>query len=130
MAMALIQWVIRSQSGWMTGRAGTAATMAESWVASIVIGPALARYAPITYCGHRPPSLDVAPPPATQLREEFGAGCSVGAGRPPARPKNGTTMSKTSAGNFFEDFRVGETIVHATPRTLTAGDVALYNGLY
>jgi 2-methylfumaryl-CoA hydratase len=39
-------------------------------------------------------------------------------------------MSKTSAGNFFEDFRVGETIVHATPRTLTAGDVALYNGLY
>src|SRR5437764_11587421 len=39
-------------------------------------------------------------------------------------------MSKTSAGNFFEDFRVGETIVHATPRTITAGDVALYHGLY
>src|SRR6266511_1927487 len=39
-------------------------------------------------------------------------------------------MTKTSAGNFFEDFRVGATIRHATPRTVTAGDVALYNGLY
>jgi len=39
-------------------------------------------------------------------------------------------MTKTSAGNFFEDFRVGALIQHATPRTLTVGDVALYNGLY
>src|ERR1700752_5123200 len=39
-------------------------------------------------------------------------------------------MTKTSAGNFFEDFRVGTLIRHATPRTLTAGDVALYNGLF
>jgi 2-methylfumaryl-CoA hydratase len=39
-------------------------------------------------------------------------------------------MSKTSTGNFFEDFRVGQTIAHPTPRTITAGDVALYNGLY
>src|SRR5215475_5536102 len=39
-------------------------------------------------------------------------------------------MSKTSAGNFFEDFRVGALIRHATPRTLTAGDVALYSGLF
>jgi 2-methylfumaryl-CoA hydratase len=39
-------------------------------------------------------------------------------------------MSKTSAGNFFEDFRIGQLIVHATPRTVTAGDVALYNGLF
>ena len=39
-------------------------------------------------------------------------------------------MSKTSAGNFFEDFRVGQTIDHATPRTVTVGDVALYNALY
>src|SRR3954452_21298243 len=37
---------------------------------------------------------------------------------------------KTSAGNFFEDFRVGQTIAHATPRTVTTGDVALYNGLF
>jgi 2-methylfumaryl-CoA hydratase len=39
-------------------------------------------------------------------------------------------MSKTSAGNFFEDFRLGQTIRHATPRTLTAGDAALYLGLF
>src|SRR2546426_4349999 len=39
-------------------------------------------------------------------------------------------MSKTSAGNFFEDFRVGALIKHATPRTITVGDVALYNALF
>jgi 2-methylfumaryl-CoA hydratase len=39
-------------------------------------------------------------------------------------------MSKTSSGNFFEDFRVGQEIRHATPRTITIGDVALYNGLF
>lgn len=37
---------------------------------------------------------------------------------------------KTSTGNFFEDFHVGRVIAHATPRTVTTGDVALYNGLY
>lgn len=37
---------------------------------------------------------------------------------------------KTKAGNFFEDFRVGQRIVHATPRTITTGDVALYTALY
>jgi 2-methylfumaryl-CoA hydratase len=39
-------------------------------------------------------------------------------------------MSKTGAGNFFEDFRLGQVIEHATPRTLTAGDAALYIALY
>ena len=39
-------------------------------------------------------------------------------------------MTKTFLGNFFEDFRVGQTIRHATPRTVTTGDVALYNGLF
>src|SRR6202162_2564081 len=39
-------------------------------------------------------------------------------------------MTKTSTGNFFEDFRIGQFIPHATPRTVTAGDVALYNGLF
>jgi len=38
--------------------------------------------------------------------------------------------TKTEPGNFFEDFRVGQTIVHATPRTLTEGDVSLYIALY
>jgi 2-methylfumaryl-CoA hydratase len=37
---------------------------------------------------------------------------------------------KTSAGNFFEDFRIGQVIRHATPRTLSHGDVALYAALY
>jgi 2-methylfumaryl-CoA hydratase len=40
------------------------------------------------------------------------------------------TGGKTGAGNFFEDFRVGQTIKHATPRTVTVGDVALYLGLF
>ena len=39
-------------------------------------------------------------------------------------------MSKANPGNFFEDFRLGQVIQHATPRTITAGDVALYNALY
>jgi 2-methylfumaryl-CoA hydratase len=39
-------------------------------------------------------------------------------------------MSKANAGNFFEDFRVGQVIQHATPRTVTVGDAALYTALY
>ncbi|HFQ15420.1 MAG TPA: hypothetical protein ENK41_03620, partial [Rhodobacteraceae bacterium] len=37
---------------------------------------------------------------------------------------------KTGAGNYFEDFAVGQKLVHSTPRTLTTGDVALYTALY
>ena len=39
-------------------------------------------------------------------------------------------MTKTNSGNFFEDFRLGQVINHATPRTVTSGDVALYTALY
>ncbi len=39
-------------------------------------------------------------------------------------------MSKTGTGRFFDDFRLDETIIHATPRTVTSGDVALYTALY
>lgn len=39
-------------------------------------------------------------------------------------------MTKSSSGNFFEDFRLGQEVVHAVPRTITAGDVALYSALY
>ena len=39
-------------------------------------------------------------------------------------------MSKTNPGNFFEDFTVGQVIQHATPRTVTEGDRALYGALY
>ena len=36
---------------------------------------------------------------------------------------------KANPGNFFEDFRLGQEIHHATPRTLGEGDAALYLGL-
>ena len=38
--------------------------------------------------------------------------------------------TKTNPGNYFEDFHVGMSIVHATPRTVTDGDVSLYTALY
>ena len=39
-------------------------------------------------------------------------------------------MTKTSAGNFFEDFRLGQTLRHSTPRTMTGGDFSVYTGLF
>ena len=36
---------------------------------------------------------------------------------------------KATRGNFFEDFRRGDVIRHPTPRTVTAGDAALYVSL-
>lgn len=41
-----------------------------------------------------------------------------------------STTSKTNPGSFFEDFAVGQVIEHATPRTVTEGDRALYGALY
>jgi len=41
-----------------------------------------------------------------------------------------TQKSKTDAGNFFEDFKVGQEYRHATPRTLTEADAALNVGLF
>ena len=38
-------------------------------------------------------------------------------------------MTKTDPGRFFEDFRIGEVLRHATPRTVTEGDRALYTAL-
>jgi 2-methylfumaryl-CoA hydratase len=40
------------------------------------------------------------------------------------------SMAKSGSGNFFEDFRLGQVLEHATPRTISTGDVALYNGLF
>ncbi len=37
--------------------------------------------------------------------------------------------TKTRAGNFFEDFAVGQVFRHAVPRTVTEGDLALYIAL-
>ena len=39
-------------------------------------------------------------------------------------------MSKTNPGHFFEDFTLGRVFEHATPRTVTEGDRALYQALY
>jgi 2-methylfumaryl-CoA hydratase len=39
-------------------------------------------------------------------------------------------QSKTISGNYFEDFQLGQQLIHATPRTVTEGDVALYTALY
>jgi len=36
---------------------------------------------------------------------------------------------KTNEGNFFEDFSLGQEIIHAIPRTVSEGDVALYTAL-
>lgn len=38
--------------------------------------------------------------------------------------------TKTNPGRFFEDYRVGEVIRHAVPRTLSGGERALYHALY
>jgi 2-methylfumaryl-CoA hydratase len=37
---------------------------------------------------------------------------------------------KTNPGRFFEDYRLGEVIVHAVPRTVGGGERALYHALY
>ncbi len=37
---------------------------------------------------------------------------------------------KTNAGRFFEDYRLGEVIRHAVPRTLSGGERAFYHALY
>lgn len=39
-------------------------------------------------------------------------------------------MTKTNAGRFFEDYRVGETLHHAVPRTVTTAERGLYHALY
>jgi 2-methylfumaryl-CoA hydratase len=39
-------------------------------------------------------------------------------------------MTMSGQGRFFEDFVVGGIIHHATPRTVTSGDVALYTALF
>ena len=39
-------------------------------------------------------------------------------------------MAKTNPGRFFEDYRLGEVIEHAVPRTVSGGERALYHALY
>ena len=37
---------------------------------------------------------------------------------------------KTNPGRFFEDYRIGDVIRHAVPRTVSGGERALYHALY
>ncbi len=39
-------------------------------------------------------------------------------------------MSKTTAGRFFEDYRLNEVIEHAVPRTVSGGERAMYHAMY
>jgi 2-methylfumaryl-CoA hydratase len=39
-------------------------------------------------------------------------------------------VAKTNPGRFFEDYRIGEVITHAVPRTVSGGERALYHALY
>lgn len=39
-------------------------------------------------------------------------------------------MTKTNPGRFFEDYRIGQVIRHAVPRTVAEGERALYHALY
>ena len=39
-------------------------------------------------------------------------------------------MAKTNPGRFFEDYAVGQTLIHAVPRTVSGGERALYHALY
>ena len=39
-------------------------------------------------------------------------------------------MTKTNPGRFFEDYRLGQVIRHAVPRTVAEGERALYHALY
>ena len=40
-----------------------------------------------------------------------------------------TAQTKSNPGNYFEDFSIGMELVHATPQTVTEGDIALYRAL-
>ncbi len=48
------------------------------------------------------------------------------------RPNQGAAMTgtKTNPGNFFEDFKFDQELIHSTPRTVTAGDIAVYQALF
>lgn len=38
--------------------------------------------------------------------------------------------TKTNSGRFFEDYEIGQELVHAVPRTVSGGERALYHALY
>ena len=48
----------------------------------------------------------------------------------PAAAAAAVHATKTRSGHFFEDFHLGQRLVHAPPRTVTSGEVALYTALF
>ena len=40
------------------------------------------------------------------------------------------SIAKTNKGRFFEDYKVGDVLTHAVPRTVGQGERALYHALY
>lgn len=50
--------------------------------------------------------------------------------RPTSSSAISERMPKSRGGNFFEDFRLGQILAHAVPRTVGAGERALYTALY
>src|SRR3954463_6429321 len=101
MATALIQCVTRTQAGCTTAPAGGAATVA------VAVSTVMARLS-----GTIPNSNHGVVPRHDACYRRAQHRCVM-------------DMTKTTAGNFFEDFRVGAPIRHPTPRTVTDGDVAL-----
>src|SRR5690606_3081613 len=65
---------------------------------------------------------------AGKITLQLNRGCA-GTSRTALFAERGADMSKTAQGNFFEDFAVGQEIVHATPRTVTESDATLYLAL-
>src|SRR5262249_52871945 len=63
--------------------------------------------------------------PRRRHRRAGSGGASMTAETKPAAKPG----AKTESGNLFEDFRLGQVIRHATPRTVTDGDAALYIAL-
>lgn len=55
------------------------------------------------------------------------ASADIGSGSPEGA--SATALGKTNAGNYFEDFTIGQVLRHPIPRTLTVGDAALYIAL-
>ena len=85
-------------------------------------------------------SAPAVPPPVSSRRRlpargDRRRGRKLWSARPESRkaPMNDTDAKihdKTVTGNYFEDFKLGQEIVHATPRTVTVGDVSLFTALY
>src|SRR5687767_8851569 len=123
----------------MTAPAGAAGTIAGSWAVSIVMDAASGTSFSATYSfsviGCIPNKIRCIGRVTLACLRRLHASYAqlTGLDAHCAQSPNGAwehTMAKSGSGNFFEDFRLGQVVEHATPRTVSTGDVALYNGLF